>query len=95
MNEAKDSDGADPSPAARDAPGDPLEIPRLGFFQLVPKRSLVKIAMLLLVLAGIILIQRRSATVVKQISDIVMPQPARPAEPPRRLRLAPPEPPRT
>jgi hypothetical protein len=92
VSEAKDSGRAGPAPAEASAPEDPLEIPRLGFFQLVPKRNLVKIAMLLFVLAGIIFLQRRSATVVRQISDIVMPQPARPAESSRRARLAPPDP---
>jgi hypothetical protein len=87
VSEAQDSEQAG-------EPGDPLEIPRLGFFQLVPKRNLAKIVMLLFVLAGIIFIQRRSSTLVRQISDVVMPQPARPEAASPRVRLAPPEAPR-
>jgi hypothetical protein len=82
--------GGQPGPGDAGAADDRFEIPRLGFFQLIPKRSLAKIVMLLLVLAGIVLLQRRSATIVRQITDIVMPQPASPT----RVRLAPPEAPR-
>jgi hypothetical protein len=92
VSEVDDTDKGARAAGLASRPGDSLEIPRLGFFQLVPKRDLVKIAMLLLLLAGIILIQRRSATVVKRITDVVMPQPAGPAASPPRVRLAPPEP---
>jgi hypothetical protein len=68
------------------------DIPRLGFFQLVPKRSLVKIAMLLFMLAGIIFIQSRSSTLIKRITDVVMPAPPPAGGAPPPVRLAPTEP---
>jgi len=66
------------------------QIPRQSFLELLPKRSLVKAAMLLLLLLAIVFFKGRAANIVRRITDIAMPPPAN-SDTPARVRLAPPK----
>jgi hypothetical protein len=64
------------------------------FLQLIPRRDLVKIALLVLVLVVVVTLQRRSGSIVKDLTRGLSGPPATqvaPREPPR-VRLAPPAP---
>jgi hypothetical protein len=73
------------------------EIPRKSFFQLIPKRTFVRVAMLLVLLALVIAFQRKSAGCANQVSEsLFLPQPAPGNAEGRRVRLnAPADPPGT
>ena len=64
------------------------------FFQLIPRRDLVKIALLLVVLVVVVTLQRRSGSIVKDLTRGLSSPPTTPVAPrePPRVRLAPPAP---
>ncbi len=79
-------------------PRDDLRIPRKSFFQLLPRRSLAHVVLMLAILFGIIVLRRRSGTIVKNLSESLMPlfPPAPPGAPlrsPPTVRLGPVVPP--
>jgi hypothetical protein len=67
------------------------EIPRQSVFELIPRRSLIKAGVMLLVLLAIVFYKGRAANVIRQITDVVMPGGNAPApdQVPARVRLAP------
>lgn len=60
-----------PTPPSDD-PDAPL--PRQKFLQMLPRRSLYKIAALLALLAAVIYFQRRAERVVRQMTNVISPE---------------------
>jgi hypothetical protein len=74
-----------PSPRGRGEGID--DIPRQRFFDLVPKRNLAKIAVLVAMLAAIVALQRRSGSIAGCVQTSLFPQPrARSATPAPEVR---------
>jgi hypothetical protein len=67
----------------------PVEDEAKSFFQLIPRRDLTKIALLIVVLVAVVVLQRRSGSIIQSLTrGLSHPAPASPHEPPR-VRLAP------
>lgn len=92
------SDSERPSNDDPQTPGRLDRIPRKSFVELMPTRNLVRAAVLLALLLGIVTFQRRSGQLGKMIAETLFPPPpARPAtESTHRtaptVRMAPPQP---
>jgi hypothetical protein len=82
----------DPAPE----PGRPADTGReeKTFLQLIPRRDITKVALLVVLLVVVVALQRRSGAIIRSLTrGLTQPPPAQvaPKEPPR-VRLAPPQP---
>jgi len=89
-------DGGVPAPEReRRRPVEPeLEREDKSFFQLIPRRDLTKVALLVILLVVVVTLQRRSGAIIRSLTrGLSQPAPAQvqPKEPPR-IRLAPSQP---
>jgi hypothetical protein len=71
---------------------DDLRIPRLSFFELMPRRSLRKVVLLLFILVAIIALKRGSTRMVRSFTDVLYPEFQTESEAPRVRMGTPPAP---
>lgn len=78
-----------PGPRADGPADEDIRIPRRSVMELLPRRSLMKAVLLLVVLAAIIGLQRNSTRMIRSFTDVLYPaaepRPAAPTE--RRVRM--------
>jgi hypothetical protein len=85
-------DGDPPAPERR-RPVEP-ELDEKSFLELIPRRDITKVALLIVVLIVVVALQRRSGSIIQSLTrGLTQPPPAHVApKEPAKVRLAPPQP---